>query len=311
MRQYAIQKTKDKGYDLILGYDTERFYETNAVPVNTLQFFITNMCNLRCRGCFYQYALGKGEISFSEYVNYLRRYIAKIDKVIMLGGEPTLYKDLPKVIEYNHNAGLRTTVYTNGADLSLLEIVPEQFLESAKIRVGIYGSRKSEKPIMKIRYTRLPLTFVYMLRRDNVDELLDSARIAEEKFNCNSFYISSIRDIFTTGDYWLDTPETLSIEEYYKAVQSFVNQYDGNMDIHIARRGRILTQKEETQGYHGPGYCRFGNIFPNHKKVICPLDISNLYYFYDLYFNKRKCNKNSSCILTKIVLKSKKDKKKK
>jgi hypothetical protein len=126
--------------------------------------------------------------------------------------------------------------------------------------------------------------------------------MAEERFNCNGFYISSIRDITSTQDYWKDTPETLSLPEYYDQVQRFVLNYSGTIPVlHIARRGVIQTDGQTNE----VDTCRFGNIFPDGEKIICPFDISRKIKADSLVFGKRHCNKSKSCILKKIVLRRK------
>lgn len=278
-----------------LEYDTSRWEEIVSKPVNTLQVFITNRCNMKCKACFYAHNIGKEEISFEKYRKKLLKYMHQIDKVILLGGEPTLYKDINRVIYLNTRLDLKTTVYTNGSNIKILE---NSDLSKTKIRIGVYGAKLSEKPLTKVPKTNLPVTIVYMLRKNNVKELMKTARMAEKRFNCQGFYISSIRDIAVTQDYWKDTEETLPLDKYFEVVQDFVNNYDGNINtIHIAKRGIIATKNKPTKK------CRFGNIFPDGKKIICPLDISKKIYTEKLKFNERQCNKNKECILQKTVLK--------
>jgi len=279
-----------------LEYDTNKWREIFSQPVNTLQVFITNKCNMRCKACFYAHNIGREEISLQEYKKILLKYMYNIDKVILLGGEPTLYRNINKVIALNTKLAIKTTVYTNGSNLKILE---KADLSKTKIRIGVYGAYKSEKPLQKVPKTNLPVTIVYMLRKDNVKELMKTAKMAEKKFNCQGFYISSIRDITVTNDYWKDTEETLPLDEYSGVIQRFINNYRGNIrKIHIAKRGIIKTKNKP---FLTPK-CRFGNIFPDKKKIICPLDISKKIYTDKLIFNQRKCNKNDKCILQKIVL---------
>ena len=280
----------------ILKYDKTKWEETVSKPVNTLQVFITNKCNMRCKACFYAHDIGKEEISFGRYRKKLLKYMYQIDKVILLGGEPTLYKDINKVIALNTKLALKTTVYTNGSNIKILE---KSDLSKTTIRIGVYGAKLSEKPLSKVPKTPLPVTIVYMLRKDNVKELMETAKMAEKKFNCQGFYISSIRDITVTQDYWKDTKETLPLDEYFAVVQRFINDYKGDIEkIHIARRGIIRTKSKPLP----INKCRFGNIFPDGKKIICPLDISKKVYTGELKFDERRCNKNNECILQKIVL---------
>lgn len=267
-----------------------------AEPVNTLQLFITNRCNLRCKGCFYEHKLGKEEMSFEEYRVYVNKYKDDVKKIILLGGEPTKHNELGRMIEFNSNIGLKTTVYTNGFDLKRLE---DMDITGVTIRVGVYGSISSEKPLSRVPRTKLPLDMVYMLRKDNVGELKEVARIAENEFDCRGFYISSIRDIAVTHDFWKDTDETLPLNEYCRVIQDFVDDYSGKIKkLNISRRGVLYTENTDDS----VNCCRFGNIFPDGEKIICPFDISKKIISGELVFGKRQCNKNSSCLLRKIVL---------
>jgi len=282
-----------------LKYNERRWEEVTSRGVNTLQLFITNKCNLRCTGCFYSHKLGKEEMSLSEYKNHVLEHENEIEKVILLGGEPTLHPDLGEMIEFNNKKRLATTIYTNGSQIKSLEGMD---LSKTQVRLGVYGSFSSEKPLYKILSPNFPVTVVYMLRTDNISELDETALMAEHRFNCNGFYISSIRDITSTQDFWKDTPETVPLDEYFRLVQGFVDSYTGEIPVlHIARRGVIETKKQSDE----IDRCRFGNIFPDSEKIICPFDISRRVTTDKLVFGKRPCNKDKSCILKKIVLRRK------
>jgi MoaA/NifB/PqqE/SkfB family radical SAM enzyme len=274
----------------------EKMWSTSvAQPVNTLQLFITNRCNVLCKGCFYQDRLGKGDMSYDEYKKYVKNY-PEIKKVILLGGEPTLHDDIHSMIKFNQYRGLKTTIYTNGFKIKKFE---NMNLRNVDIRIGILGLYTGEKMLSKIS-TAIPITIVYMLRKDNISELMDTANYAEENFDCKGFYISSIRDIAVTHDYWTDTQDTISNEEYAAIVQKFLDTYEGNIKkIHIARRGTIDNEIQDIDK------CRFVNIFPNGDKILCPFDISLNKKTEDACFNKYSCDKDKYCILQKIVLEKK------
>lgn len=289
---------KDKFY---LTYDNNKWKEKITRPVPTLQLFITNKCNKRCKGCFYEENLGTEEISLDKYKQLIISYKDKIRKVILLGGEPTIHNDLDKMIEFNIENDLKTTIYTNGRDLSKLENISN--IDFVETRIGILGLYNGEKHLAEIKSTKIPVTITYMLRRNNINELFSTAKYAEENFNCKKFYISSIRDITTTKDYWIDTDETIELMEYGSIIQKFMNEYSGNIPrIDISRRGIITTSDDEK--YPKIDSCRFLNIFPDDKKIICPFDISkSIYHTTEKYeFNSRRCNKNNQCLLQKIVL---------
>lgn len=282
---------------LKLNYKSDIWEEIVPVPKNTLQLFITNKCNLRCKGCFYKHKLNQDEMSFSEYQTYINAYLPTAEKIILLGGEPTLHPDLPRMIACNQNCRLPTTIYTNGSNLKILEDLD---LTNVEVRVGIYGAYKSEKPLINIPKPFFPITMVYMLRKDNVCELLEASKLLQD-YNCRKFYVSSIRDIAQTHDFWKDTEETISPYSYAEIINIFINDYQGDLsEIHLARRGVLETELTTDE----VKTCRFGNIFPDGEKIICPLDISNRITVPELKFNSVPCNKKG-CLLQKIVLKHK------
>lgn len=284
-----------------LEYDGSKWEEIVSEPLNTLQMFITNECNLRCKGCFYGGRLGKGRMTLNEYKNHIAGHLREIRKVIILGGEPTMHPDLVQMVEFNDYFGLKTTIYTNGYNLAPLAGAN---LSNVSIRLSVYGISSTEKSILKLSKSELsvPVMMVYMLTKDNVAELMPAAKIAERDLGCKKFFISSIRDIAASGNYWKDTEYTLLLDDYARVIQDFMKNYGGKMEIHISRRGTLTTEKSSRTVVDK---CRFGNIFPNGDKIICPFDTCKNLTTDALRFNERKCGKHSECLLRKITLKRK------
>jgi hypothetical protein len=197
------------------------------------------------------------------------------------------------MVDFNEAKGLRTTIYTNGYRLDPLAGEYSRWNKTT-IRVGVLGLDRSEKKLRDVKFV-LPLDVVYMVRKDNVDELLEAARYAEAN-GCKRFMISSIRDIARSGSFWTDTAETVPNAGYLGIVRDFLHEYDGNMVIHIAGRGIIDLDRSCNR-------CRFLNVFPDGRKVMCPFDIPVKTDEHFPGFNLRKCSKHSQCILQKLVLK--------
>jgi len=289
--------------DFFLDYDETIWREKPVRVYNTLQFFITDKCNKRCPECFYGKMLGAKSMPFEEYQKYVKRYCLpknNIGKIILLGGEPTMHERLPDMIKFNMDRGLKTTVYTNGANLALLEGIMRDHSDWVSVRVGVHGFAVSEKPLVAVLPPSFPLTIVYMLATYNVHELMDAAEYAEENFNCDGFYLSSIREIDKTGDYWLDTGKTIPIQEYARIAQNFVWDYRGNIKkLHLATRGVLVTKNQD---FTGVTRCRFGNVLRDGTKIISPFDISLNKATSELSFGERKCSRHHKCVLQKIVL---------
>lgn len=100
------------------------------------------------------------------------------------GGEPTMYRPLPEVLEHAHDCGLRTTVTTNGM------LLTKRLLASLRGRVdvlaisldGVPGShnriRASDLAFSKmaarledVRASEIPFGFIFTLTQHNLGEL--------------------------------------------------------------------------------------------------------------------------------------------
>lgn len=285
--------------ELFLRIDEQKYKYLYTYPCNTLQIFITNRCNLRCKACFNEKNLGTGDMSFDEYQNIVQFYHKDISKIILLGGEPTMHDEIEHMIEYNQQYGLKTTIYTNGWNLNRFSNIS---FENVDVRLGVYGYETTEKPLLPIldKYSNIdiPITLAFMMRKDNVDELY-KVSTAANSLKCENLFISSIRDISKTGNYWVDSKETIPLPDYFSNVQSFLDSYKEKMTLHIARRGIIVTKFDKDQIM--VDCCRFGNIFPDGKIITCPFDVSLNRVNQAVLFGK-KCNKSTTCLLQKIRL---------
>lgn len=79
-------------------------------------FFVTSVCNAKCRTCFYWEALNqKGDLTLAE-IETLTRTMPPFHHLILSGGEPTLRRDLPEIIHlFYANNGIRFLNFpTNG-----------------------------------------------------------------------------------------------------------------------------------------------------------------------------------------------------
>jgi sulfatase maturation enzyme AslB (radical SAM superfamily) len=279
-----------------LSYDENRWQQRVSDPHNTLQIFITNRCNKRCKACFYDERLGKEDMEWEYYRDLVDQYQDKVKKVILIGGEPTMHPDVRRMIEYNILSGLKTTIYTNGTNVDVLGNYRE---DKVSIRVGVLGLTGTEKNLAEVK-SQVPFMTVLMLRPDNVWQLPYVAQYAQDYTNSQGIMISSIRDLVKTQSFWEDTPDTLSNQEFAETVNKFVKEYKGNLPtIHVCRRTTV----------DGPTHydkCRYINVYPNGEKTICPLDISLGITDGEGYeLSTRKCQKHHECILQKTVLEKK------
>ncbi|MFH0831466.1 MAG: radical SAM protein [archaeon] len=277
-----------------------KYKEVSTCRRNTLQIFITNRCNLRCKGCFARFVMNKSssDISLEEYRNAISEFLKKGGKQInLLGGEPLLHPKLRDIIKINRKHRIKTTIYTNG---SFLCNYNKQDFKGIKLRVSLYCKNGSIKSADSLPKTNMPLEVCYMVSKNTkVKDLLDSANHIEKNYNCNVFFISSIRELNNPGkEFFDDTGLTMNLLKYKEIVHKFLQFYNGNMEIHISKRG--VFESTKTLAEHK---CRFANYFAGRRIIQCPYDIINLKFQGDYRFNQRDCQQNNTCLMSKIILK--------
>jgi MoaA/NifB/PqqE/SkfB family radical SAM enzyme len=82
-----------------------------------LIFFVTGQCNARCHHCFYWNNLGADHVGLSlEKIEKTARSMPPFRTLLLSGGEPTLRKDLPQLIDiFRRHNGIETVdIPTNG-----------------------------------------------------------------------------------------------------------------------------------------------------------------------------------------------------
>jgi hypothetical protein len=130
-----------------------------------------------------------------------------------------------------------------------------------------------------------------------VEELLLTAIEVERDFKCKVFFISSLRELDNPRqEFFDDTKMTMPVMEYKELVHTFLNDYEGDMEIHVSKRG--VFESTTSVAEHK---CRFANYVIGGKIVQCPYDLVNLKFQEDYEFNKRDCQHNNSCLMSKVI----------
>jgi hypothetical protein len=235
-------------------------------------------------------------MSFEAYKDLVSRSVEvdRIQKLVLLGGEPTLHPDFTRMLRFNFDLCLKTRIYTNGGTLSQFS---ESELWGAKIRLGVTQAEFSgsgEKSIAEVNNPSFPISVCFMLKKDNIKELHYASWLVEARFGKDTpLMLSSIKELDKTGSFWRDTEETLSSEEYAKAVNRFLLSYTGRLrQIEICHRGAFPSRTSIP-------CCWFSNVFPNGKRVTCPFDISlNKYTGLPGFSCESKCQwRKEGCLL--------------
>jgi len=277
---------------------------------NTLQVFITNKCNKKCRKCFVANKTRHVDMNLSQYRNTLDQFNG-YEKIILIGGEPLLCSNFDDILSENIQRGINTTVYTNGSSNLLsnnkIELLKNDLVD---LRVGTLGYSGMEKTI-DVNFLEIfgkRITVVHMLRPNNIEQLNDVAHIS---FNsgCRNLYLSSIVDMEAYKDFWTNSEDELSHREYSHVVRSFLSGFNLDMNIHVALRGihplyffKHLANIPEKWGGENCNICRIISVFNDQSTIQCPLDIS-LRDTESVSFGKRNCKRHEWCVLQKAILK--------
>lgn len=274
----------------------DRYVEVQVEKRNTLQIFITNKCNLKCKECFARNIIDNDKnMEVEEYKIVVFDFIQKQGKQInIIGGEPFLHPQLLEFLKINQRYELKTTIYTNGY---YLDKYKEQQLQGAKLRVSVYSYNEDYKPITNIK-TNIPLDICYMVSKNTtVEDLLKSIKYIENNLNCNVFFISSLRELDNERkEFFDDTDITMPVIEYKELVHNLLDKYVGHMDIHVSKRGVFESSVNKCSIR-----CKFSNYFIGGKIIQCPYDIVNKKYQDDYEFDSRYCRHNNTCLMSKVV----------
>lgn len=97
-------------------------------PEKISAIVFTQGCNFRCPYCHNpELTTGKSEeergksSEIKEILVFLKTRVGKLDGVVITGGEPTLYKDLPEFIRQIKDLGFLVKLDTNGTNPEMLQ----------------------------------------------------------------------------------------------------------------------------------------------------------------------------------------------
>lgn len=188
--------------------------------LNTIIFFVTSRCNATCETCFYWEELNRpGDLSWDEIVK-LSQTTPPFTDLWFSGGEPTLRKELPEIIDlFVRNNGVRyVNLPTNGLKPNRIYEIAEQALSrnpdlELHINIALDGLREShdfmrgvpgnfERALesgrllrkLKARFgLRLIVNINTVITRDNLDEILPLAELILVERISDGHYFNLIR----------------------------------------------------------------------------------------------------------------------
>ena len=113
---------------------------------------ITDYCNLHCKGCTVLDYLETGTITneknnlddVKKIISNFQRYNLNLEQLIILGGEPTLHRQLGDIIDYLKSTGVikKLAILTNG--LNLTHSVVQSLMKLDRIIISVYPFQDME-----------------------------------------------------------------------------------------------------------------------------------------------------------------------
>jgi len=182
-------------------------------------FFVTSVCNARCRTCFYWLELNrKGDMTFDE-ISKLSSSMPTFHDLWLSGGEPFLRRDLAKIIHlfYTNNNIRDVRIPTNGLPteqtlktvMAVLEECPEIQLEvdisidgfsetHDRIRAVPGNFEKALKTMAELERVResapnLTLYVNSVITRENRSEIVQLGHYFKQAHDLDGHYFQIIR----------------------------------------------------------------------------------------------------------------------
>jgi MoaA/NifB/PqqE/SkfB family radical SAM enzyme len=223
--------------------------------LGTVILFVTSRCNAFCRTCFYHEELNRpGDMSF-EQLEKISLTMPPITDLWLSGGEPTLRRDLPEIIEtFIRNNGVKRVIIPTNALVKarVYEIVDRALAGHPSLDLYLnialdgYGQTHDrirgvpgnwEKTLdciralspLKERYAdRFRLNVNTVVCADNYSEIEKLSRYLWENFTLDGHYFNLVRGETKVGDEIKRIPPEI-LPEMYARVAALTKRYGDRM----------------------------------------------------------------------------------
>ncbi len=227
-----------------------------ALKLGTVILFVTSRCNAFCQTCFYHAELNRpGDLTF-EQLEKVSRTMPPITDLWLSGGEPTLRRDVPEVIDtfINNNNVRRIIIPTNGLIKSrVYEIVDRALglhpsLEELYLNIALDGYGETHDRIrgvpgnwqktldcvralypLKEKYRdRFRLNVNTVVCAENYTEIEKLADYLWENFRLDGHYFNIIRGETMAGEEIKRVPLEI-LPAMYARVSALTKRYGDRM----------------------------------------------------------------------------------
>src|SRR6185295_5404696 len=223
--------------------------------IGTVILFVTSRCNAFCQTCFYHEELNQpGDMTF-EQIEKVSRTMPPITDLWLSGGEPTLRRDVPEIIDtFIANNGVdRVIIPTNGLVKSRISEIVDRAL-GAHPKLDLYlniapdGYGKTHDEIrgvpgnwekaldcitslypLKTKYAdRFRLNVNTVVCADNYTEIEKLGDFMWQNFKLDGQYFNIIRGETLVGDVIKQVPPEV-LPEMYAYVSKLTKRYGDRM----------------------------------------------------------------------------------
>lgn len=189
------------------------------INVESLEIHVANHCNLSCRGCSHISPLETEQFLDEEKMYLVLKKLSEVlhCKVIrLLGGEPTLNKNLENIVKNIKKIGIadEISIPTNGLlisrlsenilnEINIVEISNYKYSENLSSKLIEWAEKNKNKVSVYIYlydYFREPFSYMQNKNKKLVNDIYKTCIVAH-KWQCFNVY----------GEYFYKCPQSLSI----------------------------------------------------------------------------------------------------
>jgi len=173
-------------------------------------------CNMRCLYCYNsEIVLGKGAITFSETISFLKTRQGLLDAVVFSGGECLMHKNIVQQIQEVKAMGFLVKIDTNGSNPAVLkQLIDENLIDYVALDFKATKEKfqeitKSElfQPFEKSFEILLENTIQFEIRTTYHSDLISNLEMNEmvsyldaKKYTGNYYVQSFKNNVATLGD---------------------------------------------------------------------------------------------------------------
>ncbi|MBS0561783.1 MAG: radical SAM protein [Proteobacteria bacterium] len=234
--------------------------------VNVVQIHPTRRCNLRCEHCYS--ASGPdmdGELPLAAVEALLGDLVGEgFNAIAISGGEPFMWRPLPRLLESARAVGLFTSVTTNGLlldprrlqalapHLSLLAVSVDGMPESHdRLRASSGAFGRMRRKLSNVRDCGIPFGVIFTLTLENLNELAWVTAFAAEE-GASLVQVHPLERVGRARDGVLNPPDDLELACGFLEVARLQAQYRGRLTLQFDAADRTLIEREPCRAFAIP-----------------------------------------------------------